>query len=388
MRIAITIYDDTPVQELDLPPGGLTSAEGEQLGTPQRRGWFEPIRQNLSPRSLMLRHAARLGVTLAIAVVVVHAFDLRRGYWVTLTVTLLLQPHAPAAFTKILQRVGGTVAGGVIASLVATYVHARLLKLAIVTAFAATSTAVLQINYGLFSMFLTPTFVLLAEMGADDPTLSRVRITNTLVGAGLALVSTLWLWPSWERDRLPDTLATAIEALADYVRQIGTIPSGPGILGQVIPARRALGLALNNSDASLTRHLNELSSSPETAAGWMTMMTYSRRMGSALSAWASLRTLPDPPLSREQAAELSTRLSAELTMIAAALRARRPFEVPEVQRSPSSSSAVSLVPGMDPSSERLEQMTFALAHAASRALASPRSAAGRLRAERSAAAEL
>jgi uncharacterized membrane protein YccC len=388
MRIAVSLYDDRPIQELDLPPGGLTSVEGEAVGTPPRRGLFEPIQQNLSTRSLIFRHATRLGITLAVAVALVHAFDVRRGYWVTLTVALLLQPHAPAAFTKILQRVGGTVCGGILASLVATYVHARLLKLAIVTAFAATSTAVLQINYGLFSMFLTPTFVLLAEMGVEDPTLARVRITNTILGAALALASTLLLWPSWERDRLPDTLAAAIEALATYVRQIGAVPSGPEILGQVIPARRALGLALNNAEASLTRHLNELSSSPQKAAGWMTLVTYSRRMGSALSAWASLRTLPHPPLSREQAAELSTRLGDELTEIAASLRARRPLQVPEVHSPPASSSPARARPGLDPSSERLTQMAFALAHAASRALGPSAPASIPAPAEGSATAQL
>ncbi len=387
MRIAVTVYDDAPVQELDLPRGGLTAPDGALLGAEPPRGLFEPIRQNLSRRSLIFRHATRLGITLALAVALVNALGVRRGYWVTLTVVLLLQPHAPAAFTKILQRVGGTVGGGILASLVATYVHARLLKLAIVTAFAATSTAVLQINYGLFSMFLTPTFVLLAEMGADDPTLSRTRILNTLAGAGLALVSTLVLWPSWERDRLPDTLASAIEALASYVRRIGTIPSGPGVLEQVIPERRALGLALNNAEASLTRHLNELSSSPQTAAGWMTMVTYSRRLGSALSAWASLRTLPRPPLSREEAAALSTRLGDELTAIATSLRGRRPRVVPEVQPQRTSASGRPRAP-LDPASERLEQMTFALAHAASRALGSAAPASVTAPAKGSAPAQL
>jgi hypothetical protein len=120
----------------------------------------------------------------------------------------------------------------------------------------------------------------------------------------------------------------------------------------------------------------------------MTLVTYSRRMGTALSAWASLRTLRHPPLSREEAAELSTRLAGELTAIAGSLRARRALAVPDVQPSQRSPSVRPPGATLDPASERLAQMTFALAHAASRALGSAAPPAITAKAKSSASAHL
>ena len=51
-------------------------------------------------------------------------------------------------------------------------------------------------DYGLYAVFMTPTFILLAELGARDWHLAGLRIVNTLIGCALGFAAARLLWPS------------------------------------------------------------------------------------------------------------------------------------------------------------------------------------------------
>jgi len=76
----------------------------------------------------------------ALAVAVTRALGLPRGYWVTLTAVIILQPWGGATLVKALQRVLGTVAGGVLTALLGALIHDQRPFLAIIFVFAAVIT--------------------------------------------------------------------------------------------------------------------------------------------------------------------------------------------------------------------------------------------------------
>jgi uncharacterized membrane protein YccC len=237
---------------------------------------------------MALRHAGRVGVTAALATALTHALGIERGYWVTLTVILLLQPHAPATLTRTIQRVAGTAVGGLLAAAIAQLIHDQVIVLGLVLLLAAVSTAVLAVNYALFAMLLTPTFVLLAEVSGGSWKLAGVRVENTLIGAALALASAWLLWPSWERDRFNARLAEVFAALRGYAAAARAALGAEGLRAPaVVAARRKIGLALNNADASFERILAER---PRTSLEpLMTLVFYARRVGAALTALIASR---------------------------------------------------------------------------------------------------
>ena len=118
-----------------------------------------------APDSLLLRHALRLAVVSTLAVALAETCHLKRGYWLTITVVVMLQPYTSATTTRALQRVLGTVLGGVLrrSSDAAFHDPRAILVLSFVS--AAACIALLPVNYAAYSIFLTPTFVLLAEPG-------------------------------------------------------------------------------------------------------------------------------------------------------------------------------------------------------------------------------
>jgi uncharacterized membrane protein YccC len=290
--------------------GAIRVLRATESNTPT---WLDALRGSLNWDSVVLRHATRVGIVALLSVIITRALDLQRGYWATLTAVLLLQPLLPATLTRGLQRVGGTIAGGILATAIAAVVHDPLgIGIASIV-FAGVCAAVIQLNYGLYSLFLTPTFVLLAEVHARDTHLVSLRIANTLLGAGLAVVGTLLLWPSRESTRTGDRLADAVIATAGYAHEVFAAVAlrAPAPSTSVISARRRAGRALNNADLSLDRLVAE-GPPPALLETYMTLATMTRRLSSTLSAFATARHVTDP----SQSSEVATSKASTAILIA------------------------------------------------------------------------
>ena len=242
-----------------------------------RREYFDPIVQSLNWDSVVLRHALRVAIAAAAAQALTQALHISRGYWMTLSVIIILQPYTSSTFQKGLQRAIGTIGGAFLASLLLLLVHSPAELTGIICIGAALTVALLPVNYGLYSLCLTPTFVLLAELDAVDRHLVWLRMNNTLMGTAIAYIAALALWPASERGRVRDDLVAALRALADYTRCIGECDDEHAAV-----ARRDAILGLENCDASLQRLLGDRSSGGETES-LMSILIYARHYGVALT---------------------------------------------------------------------------------------------------------
>jgi uncharacterized membrane protein YccC len=146
-------------------------------------------------------------------------------------------------------------------------------------------------------VFLTPTFVLLAEASAGDWNLAGTRVLNTLMGGALAWIGSRILWPSPEASRMPGYMTASLRANRDYLNAVAdhfddrSEEAGAAILN----ARRATGLAASNTDESFQRFLGEHTGPNEDLAAAMTFMTYSRRLIASIAALALARHALDKP---------------------------------------------------------------------------------------------
>jgi uncharacterized membrane protein YccC len=319
-------------------------ATGLNAGSPlppiERRGeiedpepplpWLVPLRAALSPDSLIARHALRLGLITAIAVGLTAALGLQRGYWVTITAVIILQPYVGATSLRAVQRVLGTVVGGALAALLAAWFHSPVAVLVLVFVFAAVSVALLPLNYAVFSVFLTPTFVLLAEASAGDWHLAGLRIGNTLIGGALAMLGTWLLWPSPEAKRMPEYLAEVLEAMRAYLAEViarfddRSDAAGAAIRG----GRRRVGLAILNAEESLERVLSERRGRADDVTPAMTLVTYARRFTASIAALALSRhsVAPVPAGALEAFASAMDLALADLAAALAEGRPPRPLD--------------------------------------------------------------
>ncbi len=195
---------------------------------------------------------------------------------------------------------------------------------ALVFVFALLSVALLPLNYAAFSVFLTPSFVLLAEASTGDWHLAGVRILNTVLGGGLALAGSQLLWPSPESERLPAYLAQTITALRKYLALViqRFDDRSEDASRALREARRQVGLAILNAEESFQRLLGEHRGPAEALAPAMTLLTYTRRFTASIAALALSRHSVDA-VQAEALAPFAQAADAALADVAAALAAGR-----------------------------------------------------------------
>jgi uncharacterized membrane protein YgaE (UPF0421/DUF939 family) len=158
--------------------------------------WVKKIASNLSFRSIIFRHALRLAVASTIAVALFKLFRLERGYWLTITVLVIVKPVFADTRKRTGDRVLGSVAGGVLAALLAAGIHNLVILDLLLVVFSVLAYSNVRYHYGLFVFFLTPFVVLMIE--TVQPThwyIVLIRIFDTLMGAAIALIVTYLLRP-------------------------------------------------------------------------------------------------------------------------------------------------------------------------------------------------
>lgn len=293
---------------------------------PEPRASFrEVLRDALDPGGLVLRHAVRVAVVVSVAMTLARVLDLSHRYWVTLTAYLLLTPLGAATRVRALQRVGGTIAGGLVAAAVPWAVDDPRIVLVLIVVLAGLSASVVQLNYMLYATLMTPTFVLLAEVHSADVHLVGIRIVNTLVGASLVVIGTL-LWPARPSARFDDQIATAYERAAAYLAEVvaAIAATTPQPSQGVVTARRAFGIAVNHAEIALDALVIERTpfnvSEPR-----MTQVVFLRRLGSAINALGSTRTVAGFAAHHVEVAAFAASVSAGLAELAAAARDGAPL---------------------------------------------------------------
>jgi uncharacterized membrane protein YccC len=296
------------------PGGGLSSILAQ-------------LRANLRPGSLVFRHALRLAIAAAAAVLITEMLALERGYWVTVTAVSILQPDLSGTWRRAIERVAGSVLGGLIAAGITLVLHRPIEIAAVIVPLSVVTMAVRNVNYALFVLCLTPQFVLVAELfqsggGTADPTLAGVRALDSVIGGVLGLAAAFLLWPAKEAPYLPERLAEAVRANRDYLAtvlagRLGQQAQGTG--PDLAPVRRRAGLASNNAEASLQRLVAEPrrgGAAREIEPG-MTIVTCLRRLAGVA---AALATLPADGADGPAAAAAQDWIGKALPAIAEALR--------------------------------------------------------------------
>ena len=307
--------------------------------------FLDSVRMLFSPGSLIVRFALRVAVVTTVAVGFTELLDIKRGYWITLTVFVILQPYTGVTFTRALQRVMGTVLGGLLAAGLGALFHDPRAILVIAAVFVIFCVALLPVNYAAFSVFLTPTFVLLAEASVGDWDLAPTRVLNTLLGGALALLGSRVLWPSPERERFPTHGAAALRANAAYLVSVlaGFDDAGTPAGEAMRAARRAVGLATANAEESLQRALTEVHGDQRKISPALSLLAYTRRFTATVAALAvSRHSVRD--VSQGQLGPFRERASAILDDLARALEeSRAPAELAVLDAGGASASISPLV---------------------------------------------
>lgn len=290
-----------------------------------RSGWrtvVDAARANWTMRSVMMRHALRMLVVGAVVVLLMRIIHVRHGSWLAMTAIIVLQPYSSGTLRRGMQRVGGTIAGGVLAAILAAALPSEAGLIVAITTTSVFTLATYAINYAWYCFFLTPTFVLMSLPQLHDWRYAGVRMGTTVLGALVAVIAMRTLWPESDNVELGRLLARGALADADYVRAMLRFWDALGMARSdadraaadrklLAPARRACGLAINDAEETLDRIMLEPRVTLSPGTRWeeaLTFVTYLRRLTRAVT---TLAVVGDPGEEmRRRAAGVAERLEA------------------------------------------------------------------------------
>lgn len=317
-------------------PGG-TLTDGHSLDRWTR--YVEPLRQNFTLASPNLRHALRATAVSAPALAATLTFAGAFTHWLVMTVVLTMQPFYAATWQRALERIGGTVLGGLAGAVLAYYATTPLVEAGLILVLSVVGFAARQISYGFFVTCLTPLVVLLVELlepGHSSWEIVGMRAGFTLLGGLIAVASCLVLWPIWEPDQVRQELRRALRAHADFAEAVLRAAPGEAREAAISSRARAAGLALNDLEAALSRALQQprAGGHPEVEAAMVADATL-RRISARLTV---LRHAP------EAAAPEAEAWRSWIAATLAALGQDRPLpERPDLERGQSLARLVSQV---------------------------------------------
>lgn len=201
---------------------GEIRAQRTELGLPRVLRAANPLatlRANLRLSSPACRHAIRCGACVAIALALAHALPLSRGYWMPMTVAIVLKPDFGATWRYGLLRVAGTLGGLLLTTAVLHFggVGNFWIALALMAVLCFAFRELATVHYGIAVVCLTGTVVILLSFyGIPAAASVQARAIDTLLGSALALLA-YFAWPTWERGRERAILAGLLDAYADYL---------------------------------------------------------------------------------------------------------------------------------------------------------------------------
>lgn len=138
------------------------------------------------PQPVAWRHAAVMAVVVGGTVAAIGLLQWPRGYWIAMTLTVVLRPYDDQTRIRSWQRIAGTVGGGLVALLLASVLPDWAIGVAVLICMVLYLSYVAVGDYTRQVIFLTPTVILLASVGHLGETVVQ-RVGYTAVGAIAAM---------------------------------------------------------------------------------------------------------------------------------------------------------------------------------------------------------
>ncbi|MBG8552875.1 FUSC family membrane protein [Hymenobacter guriensis] len=218
------------------------------------------LRDNLTLSSGVFRHATRM--TLACLVGFVVAKVLLPGhhsYWILMTITYMLKPAFSLTKERNVQRVLGTLVGGVIGALLLWLVTDRQVLVALLAVCMLVAFSFTRRNYIVAVIFMTPmVLILFSFVGLPYLQVVEERMLDTVVGCLIAFSASYLLFPRWESEQLHDYMTAVLRANGRYLHTLAeSLAGSPVAVVDYKLARKEVYVSSANLAAAFQRMISE-----------------------------------------------------------------------------------------------------------------------------------
>ncbi len=215
---------------------------------------------NLTLKSDTFRHSIRVSIAIMAGFMVTQFFKIGHSYWILLTIIVILKPAFSLTKKRNRDRIAGTIAGIIIGVVILFIIKNNTVLLVLLILFMAAAYTFMRTNYFVSVLLMTPYLLLFYHLlnPADFKILLKDRLVDTLIGSLIAFIASVFLFPSWEREKIKPAIADMLLEAKKYFSVIASTFSdkivNPAV--QQVARKNAL-VALANLSDTFNRMLSE-----------------------------------------------------------------------------------------------------------------------------------
>jgi uncharacterized membrane protein YccC len=292
---AATTMDARPLADRILGRGLPETGIADRVAT-RRSTWLSLIGY-LRTRSVTVINSLRIGLALALAVIVTLVLPVQNALWVLLGALSVLRSSAAGTRTTVVRAVTGTVIGFVIGAAVIAVVGVNpvvlwsLLPLATFGSTYVMTVGSFTASQAMFTMQVLIAFNLMRPIGWQ---IGLIRVEDVVLGALVGLVVSMLLWPGGAQPAMHRAVGDAVTACSRYLAAavIRVTRGAPPQTQQAVAelGAEALTAARTHGDA-LRVYLSEMAGASD--AGELTSASRIPRLRTTADLIADI--VPPPP---------------------------------------------------------------------------------------------
>ena len=234
-----------------------------QLKDDDLKGWDDiviRIKQNLTPESVLFRHAIRVSIVLFIGYVFIQMTNIEYGYWILLTALFVSQPNFNATKRRLRLRIIGTLAGIILGYAILYFVPSIEGQLLLLILSGVLFFDLRSKQYAQATAFVTILALINFNLDGLGFDAGLPRMIDTVIGCALAWFGVSFIFPDWKFRRLPRTIQRSFEAQCNYLAEV---------VSQYHHGRnnalnyRIVRRAAHNTDADVASLISTLATEPD-----------------------------------------------------------------------------------------------------------------------------
>ncbi|TDW99542.1 FUSC family protein [Dinghuibacter silviterrae] len=215
---------------------------------------------NLNMRSQVFRHSIRLALAMLVGYIVSRFLPWGHGYWILLSISVILKPIFGSTKRLYFQRLGGTLVGAAAGGLLLYFVANGPVLMTVMIVTMIIGYSVQKRDFFIYSILVT-VFVLIAFhflYNHDFREIVRDRVVDTAIGSFIALGAGFIFIPSWSHETMRESMRAMIRANQRYFALVARSYTGnTASVNDFKVARKEAFVALANLSDNFQRILTE-----------------------------------------------------------------------------------------------------------------------------------
>src|SRR5580658_2214878 len=231
----------------------------EQFAAHQRMD-RELVLDNLTLQSNYFRHALRVSIATTAGYIISRLLPFGHSYWILLTITVILKPVYSLTKKRNFERLMGTLGGALVGCLLILFIPDRTVLFVLMILFMIGTYTFLRRNYLVCVTLMTPYILLLFHLlyPVNFKAIVGDRVIDTLIGSGISFLASIFIIPTWEHQRMIDSMVAALKTNISYFRDVAGVFAGRSVTVQQYKlSRKHAFVALANLSDGFSRMLQE-----------------------------------------------------------------------------------------------------------------------------------